>query len=87
LIEQRRSLLPVGVVRVEGSFQAGDIVRILDESGIEFARGVISCDYHEATLIRGHRTGQIRSLVGRDDLQELVHRDNLVLVRSAGPST
>jgi len=93
----RRSLLPVGVVRVEGSFQAGDIVSIVDETGREFARGVVTCDSREAALVIGHRTDQVRRLVGRSDLQELVHRDNLVLMRcsvlgvqcwgSAGPDT
>jgi glutamate 5-kinase len=71
----------VGVVRVDGSFQAGDIVRILDEKGVEFARGIIACDTHDAALVRGHRTEQIRQLLGRSDLQELVHRDNLVIIR------
>jgi glutamate 5-kinase len=81
LIEQRRSLLPVGVVQIDGSFRAGDIVSITDEAGLEFARGVVTCDTHEAALILGHRTDEIRQLLGRDDLQELVHRDNLVMMR------
>jgi glutamate 5-kinase len=81
LVAHRRSLLPIGVVRVEGVFHAGDTVSITDENGEEFARGVINCDHREADLVRGHRTGEISRLIGRDDLQELVHRDNLVLLR------
>jgi glutamate 5-kinase len=84
LVDHRRSLLPVGVVRVEGHFQTGDTVRIVDEDGTEFARGVVSCDHREATLILGQRTDRIAALVGRDDLQELVHRDNLVLLALPG---
>ncbi len=80
LIDQRRSLLPVGIIRVDGRFQAGDTVSIVDEAGEEFARGLVSCDHHEAALVLGHRTDQIRRLTGRDDLQEIVHRDNLVLL-------
>jgi glutamate 5-kinase len=80
LVVHRRSLLPVGVVRVEGQFRAGDTVSIVDENGHEFARGLINCDHREASLVRGHRTDQIAGLIGRDDLQELVHRDNLVLI-------
>jgi glutamate 5-kinase len=81
LVEQRRSLLPVGVVQVDGSFQAGDIVSIMDETGREFARGVVTCDTRDAALVLGHRTELIPQLLGRDDLQELVHRDNLVIMR------
>jgi glutamate 5-kinase len=81
LTEGRRSLLPVGVVRVEGSFHAGDVVSIVEEGGREFARGVVSCDSREAALVLGHRTDSISGLLGREDLQELVHRDNLVLMR------
>lgn len=84
LVAQRRSLLPIGVVRVEGAFHAGDTVSITDESGAEFARGVVSCDHREADLVRGHRTDEISRLIGRDDLQELVHRDNLVMVGRSG---
>jgi glutamate 5-kinase len=85
LVEGRRSLLPVGVIRVEGTFRAGEIVSIMDEAGREFARGVVSCDSREAALVIGHRTDQLRRLVGRDDLEELVHRDNLVVLRGDGP--
>jgi glutamate 5-kinase len=81
LTEGRRSLLPVGVIRVEGSFHAGDTVSIVEEGGREFARGVVSCDSREAALVLGHRTDRISGLLGREDLQELVHRDNLVLMR------
>jgi glutamate 5-kinase len=84
LVDQRRSLLPVGVIRVEGLFRTGDTVSIVDEAGAEFARGVVSCDHREAALVRGHRTDQIRRLIGRDDLQEIVHRDNLVLLGVRG---
>ncbi len=84
LTEGHRSLLPVGVIRVDGTFHAGDIVSIVDETGREFARGVISCDSREAALVLGHRTDELHGLVGREDLQELVHRDNLVLVERSG---
>jgi glutamate 5-kinase len=87
LVEHRRSLLPVGVIRVEGRFHAGDTVRIVDEAGAEFARGVVNCDHREASIILGHHTDRIATLVGRDDLQELVHRDNLVLLAAPPPRT
>jgi glutamate 5-kinase len=80
LTDQRRSLLPIGVVGVEGAFQPGDTIVIVDEQGHEFARGVVACDHREAALICGHHTDEIFDLIGRDDLQEIVHRDNLVLL-------
>jgi glutamate 5-kinase len=82
LVVQRRSLLPIGVTGVEGQFRAGDTVRIVDEAGDEFARGIVGCDHREAAMVLGHHTQQIAALLGRDDLQELVHRDNLVLLNA-----
>jgi glutamate 5-kinase len=65
---------------VEGLFQSGDTVSIVDESGDEFARGVVACDHREACLIRGHHTDRISHLIGRHDLQEILHRDYIVLL-------
>jgi len=77
------SLLPVGVVRVEGEFGKGDIVSIIGEgpsSKGEIARGLTNYGSAEIELIRGRPTGDIASLLGHCPYQEVVHRDNLVLV-------
>jgi glutamate 5-kinase len=77
---QGRSLLPIGVVGVEGSFHKGDVVTLCDATGVEFARGL--CAYSSADLgrLRGLRTEQIRQALGTVPYEEVVHRDNLVVV-------
>ena len=74
-----RSLLPIGVVAVEGSFQAGEVVSLRDAAGVEFARGLTNYDSAEATRIAGRRTDALAELLGRASYEEVVHRDNLVL--------
>jgi len=79
LVEQHRSLLPVGVVAVEGPFAAGDSVSIRAEDGRELGRGIASCDWHEARRLLGAHTSEIAGILGRADVAEIVHRDNLVI--------
>lgn len=67
LRESGRSLLPPGIVRAEGEFAAGEIVRLCDLNGTEFARGIADCD---SASITGHRLARV----------EVVHRDNLVIL-------
>jgi glutamate 5-kinase len=75
-----RSLLPVGVVRVEGRFGRGEMVSCVDPSGIEIARGLVNYDADEARRIAGMASGRIAEVLGYDDDDELIHRDNLVLL-------
>ncbi len=70
--EQGKSLLPVGVTAVTGEFGKGDVVSIRDESGVEVARGLSNYSSAEADRIRGQK--------GTLLYEELVHRDNLVVV-------
>ena len=76
---QGKSLLPVGVVAVEGSFHKGDVVALCDLEGAEFARGLTNYSAAEVERIRGLQTDQIRELLGKVPYAELVHRDNLVV--------
>jgi glutamate 5-kinase len=80
LVEQGKSLLPVGVTAVEGEFGKGDVVSILDASGVEIARGLTNYSSEDAARLRGKPTEQIASLLGSVPYPELVHRDNLVVV-------
>jgi glutamate 5-kinase len=80
LVERGKSLLPSGVVRVEGSFAAGDAVRLRDPDGREFARGIVNCDAREVTLLRGAKTADIEQRLGYRILDEVIHRDNLVIL-------
>jgi glutamate 5-kinase len=80
LVEQGKSLLPVGVVAVDGEFGKGDVISICDESGREIARGLCNYSAEDAIRLRGKQTDQIASLLGSIPYPELVHRDNLVVV-------
>jgi glutamate 5-kinase len=80
LVEQGKSLLPVGVTAVEGEFGKGDVVSICDAAGVEIARGLTNYSSEDATRLRGKPTEQIASLLGSVPYPELVHRDNLVVV-------
>jgi glutamate 5-kinase len=74
------SLLPAGVRQVEGSFGRGDPLSVRDEAGVELARGLSAYDAAEARVIAGHRSAEIETLLGWRGRDELIHRDDLVLL-------
>ncbi|MCZ6568943.1 MAG: glutamate 5-kinase [Deltaproteobacteria bacterium] len=80
LREKGRSLLPIGVVSARGKFGVGDLVRCVSESGEEVARGLISYDTKEVELIKGQRSSRILKLLGYTKGDEIIHRDDLVLL-------
>jgi len=80
LREGGRSLLSVGVRRVEGDFRRGEMVSCVDEQGVEIARGLVSYDSTEAARITGCASEKIVERLGYVSEEELVHRDNMVLV-------
>lgn len=75
-----KSLLPVGVKSVEGNFARGDLVICRDLAGREVARGLVNYDSDEAHKIAGQSSHNIATLLGYQDYDELIHRDNLVMV-------
>jgi glutamate 5-kinase len=75
-----KSLLAIGVVAVVGEFEKGDVVGIRDPEGHEFARGLTNYATAEARQVRGLRTDQARRTLGAALYDEVVHRDNLVLI-------
>jgi len=75
------SLLPVGVRTVEGTFARGDAVDVVFE-GRAIARGLIVYDSHEASLISGCRSADIEAKLGYQGRNEIIHRDNLVLLNN-----
>jgi glutamate 5-kinase len=75
-----KSLLAIGVTAVVGEFEKGDVVGIRDTDGHEFARGLTNYTTAEAQQIRGLRTDQARRTLGAALYDELIHRDNLVLI-------
>jgi len=80
LTREGRSLLPVGVRSVKGTFTRGEMVSCVDETGVEIARGLINYNAKEAGLIAGHPTSEIESILGFISDEELIHRDNLVVM-------
>jgi glutamate 5-kinase len=78
--EQGRSLLPIGMIAVAGSFSKGDVVALCDAGGTEFARGLTNYSSPDAARICGLRTEQIAEALGSLPYEEVVHRDNLVVI-------
>jgi glutamate 5-kinase len=74
------SLLPAGVRAVEGSFHRGDPVSVRDEVGRELARGLTAYDVEDARRIAGHRSEELEKILGWRGRDEIVHRDDLVLM-------
>ncbi len=74
------SLLPAGVRAVEGSFGRGDPVSVRDEAGHELARGLSAYDVDAAKLIAGHRSEDLEKILGWRGRDEIIHRDDLVVL-------
>jgi len=83
LVEQNKSLLPAGIVKVEGEFVRGDVVAIRGADGKIVARGLSNYSAADTALIRGKKTHQVRELLAESAYDEVVHRDNLVLERNS----
>ena len=75
-----RSLLPAGISAVDGSFERGDPVEIRDRDGTVVARGLSAYGSADARLIAGHRSDEIETILGWRGRDELIHRDDLVLL-------
>jgi glutamate 5-kinase len=78
-----RSLLPAGVRSVEGTFQRGDPVLVRGPDGEALARGLSAYGSEDAARIAGHRSHQIEAILGWRGRDEMIHRDDLVVL-SAG---
>ena len=74
------SLLAVGVTSVYGDFAAGETVRVLSPTGQEIARGIAAYDASDVTRLMGHRTTEFHDLVAAVAQEEIIHRDNMVLM-------
>jgi glutamate 5-kinase len=75
-----KSLLPIGVKRLEGSFSRGSVVSIRAVDGVLIAQGLVEFSSDELARIKGRRSGEIESVLGCKDVEEVVHRDNMVLL-------
>jgi glutamate 5-kinase len=80
LKESGRSLLSVGVIDVAGEFVRGAVVTCQDSSGKEIARGLVNYNSQETSRIKGKASSEIETILGYVDEDELIHRDNLVII-------
>jgi glutamate 5-kinase len=80
LREKKTSLLPAGVSAVEGTFERGDAVAVLDHARNRIACGIANYSSHEIVRIRGVRSDRIEEVLGHHYGAEVIHRDNLVLL-------
>ena len=80
LVQGGKSLLPAGVQRVEGHFNYSDTVSCFTENDVEFARGLINYNSTETSKLAGKQTQDIEKVLGYHDYDEIIHRDNLVLL-------
>ena len=81
LCSEGKSLLAIGMTSVEGEFSRGDVIAIRDEAGTEIARGLANYASAEARLICRKTSGEFESLLGYTAEPEMVHRDNMILMR------
>jgi len=80
LMRGGKSLLPSGVVSATGGFEGGEVVSLCGTNGAEFARGIANYDAEQLERIKGLKTSQIEEALGTKPFDEVVHRDNLVIL-------
>jgi glutamate 5-kinase len=78
-LRQGKSLLPAGVIAVEGAFERGDCVIVRTKTGNEAARGLSAYASADIERIAGHKSGEIATILGYRGRNEIIHRDDLVL--------
>lgn len=75
-----RSLLPIGIRDVEGHFRGGEVVNVRTAGGVLFACGVVDYTSDQIRRIKGHRSDEIAEILGSKDYDEVIHRDNMVVL-------
>ncbi len=80
LVKKGKSLLPSGIIKVDGRFDTGEVVHCVDRSGREFARGISNYNSSEIERIKGVKTTEIEKVLGYRYYDEVINRDNLVVL-------
>jgi glutamate 5-kinase len=83
-LQEGKSLLPAGVVATRGRFDRGDTVSVVGPDGCEFARGISAYSDGDAARILGRRSSEIEGLLGFRGRDEMIHRDDLAILRTLG---
>ena len=87
LVERHKSLLPAGVTAFEGEFEAGDPVELVGPGGVLVGRGLVAYASEEVPDLLGRSTKDLRAELGPGYDRELVHRDDLILMRRRARAT
>ncbi len=82
-----RSLLPAGITGTLGRFEAGDTVSVLSADGVEVARGIAAYSEADAARIMGRRSSEIEALLGFRGRDEMIHRDDMVILYTEARAT
>jgi glutamate 5-kinase len=80
VLQRGKSLLPSGISKVEGVFEAGQVVRVISSEGVEIARGIANYSSGAVDRIRGRKTSEIEEILGFKDYDEVIHRNNMILI-------
>lgn len=78
--DRGKSLLPAGIIQVEGDFQVGEAVGLFDREGKEIARGLVNYSSNEIQQIQGHQSEEIETILGYTNTETVIHRDDMVSV-------
>jgi len=81
IMNQGKSLLPSGIVTVEGDFGVGDPVTCVDASGVTIAKGLVNYSSSDIDRIKGLKTSKIEQVLGGKPYDEIIHRDNMAVSR------
>ncbi len=79
-----KSLLPSGIRQVQGDFGGGDCVSLIDPDGVEFGRGLVNYPAADVLKVMGRRSAEISNVLGYKVADEIIHRDNFVLLKEIG---
>ncbi|MFN3699088.1 MAG: PUA domain-containing protein, partial [Dictyoglomus sp.] len=80
LLKKGKSLLPVGILKVEGEFYKGDTVSICDKFGKEIGRGITNYDSLDLEKIIGRNSDEVKAILGENSYEEVIHRNNLAVL-------
>ncbi|HEU5159242.1 MAG TPA: glutamate 5-kinase [Streptosporangiaceae bacterium] len=86
VVKRRKSLLPAGVIAVQGEFAAGDPVDVCDDAGLVVARGLVNYDAAEIPDLMGRSTRWLARELGPEYEREIIHRDDMVLINRDRPA-
>tara|TARA_B100000315_G_scaffold257787_1_gene307780 strand:- start:6751 stop:7872 length:1122 start_codon:yes stop_codon:yes gene_type:complete len=80
VLQRGKSLLPAGVTAIDGKFDHGDAIGCVDKKGHEIAKGLVNYSSSDLAKIKGRKTGEIKQVLGYKDYDEVIHRDNMVIM-------